>query len=86
LVLVGLGIGTLLEFVPNLFDFGELSALRLLVLVALLIFVVAPVVAFAYIVLNAIVEALVLGVGWVFQACFRAVARFFKRIFHDAGE
>ena len=67
-VLAGLGIGVLLEFVPSLFDFGEISAVRLLMLVALLLFVVAPAVAFGYIVLSVLVEALAVGVGWVFQA------------------
>ena len=85
-VLAGLGIGVLLEFVPSLFDFGEISAVQLLVLVALLLFVVAPAVAFGYIVLSVLVEALALGVGWVFQACFRTLARFFKRIFRGNEE
>lgn len=85
-VLAGLGIGVLLEFVPNLFDFGELSAVRFLVLVALLLFVVAPVIAVGYIVFSALVEALVVGMGRLFQACLRALARFFKRIFHNSGE
>lgn len=86
LVLAGLGIGVLLEFVPSLFNFSEVSAVRLLVLVALLLFVVAPVVAVGYIVLSAFVEALAVGVGWVFQACFRTLARFFKRIFRGNEE
>ena len=86
LVLIGLGIGVLLAFAPNLFDFNELSFSRLLVLLALLIFVGAPVVAIGYILLSAVVEALTMAVGWMFQACFRTMARFFKRLFHGAGE
>ena len=85
-VLAGLGVSVLFEFVPGIFDFGELSVLRLLVLLALLIFVVAPLVAIGYIVLGVLIEGLVMGVGWVFQACFRALARFFKRLYHGAGE
>ena len=86
LALIGLGIGVLLAFVPNIFDFTELSFSRLLVLLALLIFVGAPVVAIGYVFLSAVVEAITMAVGWLFQTCFRTLARFFTRLFHGAGE
>jgi hypothetical protein len=78
LALIGLGLGVVLAFVPSLFDFTELSFPRLLVLLTVLIFVGAPVVAIGYVLLSAAVEALTLAVGWVFQACYRTLARFFK--------
>ena len=80
LVLAGLGIGVLLEFVPSLFHFGELTPLRLLFLLVLLIFVGAPVVAIGYIALSLLIEALVWGAGRVLETCFRALVRLFKGI------
>jgi O-antigen/teichoic acid export membrane protein len=85
-VLAGLGIGVLLEFAPGLFDFSELTEVRLLALAALLIFAMAPAVAVVYILLSALFEALVMGVGWVFETCFRAVVRFLRRALRGDGE
>jgi len=85
-VLAGVGFGVLLEFVPDIFDFSEVSVPRLLVLLMLLIFVGAPVVAVGYLLLNLVVEGTLVGVAWVFEVCFRALTRRLKRFFHGAGE
>ncbi len=86
LVLAGLGIGVLLEFAPSLFDFGDLTPLRLLFLLALLIFVGAPLVALGYIAISLLVESVIWVAGWVLETCFRAVVRFFKGIFNAPRE
>jgi hypothetical protein len=80
LVLAAVGIGALVEFVPGLFDPGELTLPRVLVLLVLLIFVVAPVAGVAYLILSALIEGFFMGMGWLFQSCFRALVRFFKRL------
>lgn len=84
-LLAGLGVGILVEYVPDIFDLTRVSALRLLVLAALLVFVAAPLVAVGYIGLSLLIEGLVTGAGWVIQASFRAVVRLIRRIFHGHG-
>jgi hypothetical protein len=81
IVLACLGVGVLLSFVPNFFSVDELSTSRLLALIAVVVFVVGPVAAVGYFLLEATVEGAVRGVGWLLQTCFRAVRRFFKRLF-----
>jgi len=66
-VLACLGVGILASFVPDLFEVRELTAYRLLALVAVVLFVVGPVVAVGYFVLEAVVESVVRGVGWIFK-------------------
>ncbi|WP_141514214.1 hypothetical protein [Ramlibacter sp. WS9] len=80
------GVAILLSFVPDLFDGGDLSLGRLLALVAVAAFVVGPVIAVAYIFFEALFEAAVRGIGWVFTTCFHAVVRSFRRIFGGTEE
>lgn len=85
-VLACLGVGILASFFPDLLLVRELTAYSLLALVALVVFVVGPVVAVGYFVLEAAFEAVVRGVGWMLQACFRASARLAKRLFCGTKE
>ena len=75
-VLACAGVAILLSFIPDLFSNGNLSLARLLVLIAVVIFVVGPVVTIAYALLEALTEAVVRGVGCVPMICFRAIVRF----------
>lgn len=85
-VLACLGVGILISFVPDLFLVRELTAYSLLALVALVVFVVGPAVAVGYFVLEAAFEAVLRGVGWMLQACFRASTRLAKRLFCGTKE
>ncbi|NPC59395.1 hypothetical protein [Caenimonas soli] len=80
-VLACLGVGILLSFVPDFFNVGESSPYRLLILVAVVLFVIGPVVAVGYFILEAVVESVVRGAGWVLKTCLRAVVRFVRRLF-----
>jgi hypothetical protein len=86
LALIGLGMGALFEFVPSFFEFGQRSFPQILVLLAFLIFVGAPVVAIGYLLLSVAVEALVMAVEWMFKACLRTLVRFFKKLCRGADE
>ena len=85
-ILACLGVGILASFVPNLFELGEPTAPRLLLLVAFVIFVVGPIVAVGYFVLEGVIEAVARGVGWIVQTGFRILVRFAKQLFRGAEE
>jgi len=75
-----LGVLVLTELVPDPLSFDGASARSLLILTFVVVFFVGPLVAIAYLIFDVVVESVVWAAGWLFQRCYGALSKTFRRL------